>query len=89
MYDSKWKLFEQFAIKDNFDPVQTSPAQLAEFLTFLFEKCFVQPNKIKGYRAAIRHVLRLATGYDPGDDIIIKTLLKNFERKTTFHGMLQ
>ena len=26
-------------------------------------------------------MLRLATGYDPGDDIIIKTLLKSFERQ--------
>ena len=80
-YDAKWKLFEQFALTNTIDPIQTSTAQLAGFLTFLFEKRSVQPNTIKGYRSAIGHVLRLATGYDLGDDIIIKTLLKSFERQ--------
>ena len=80
-YDSKWKLFQQFAKDNKFDPITTSPAQLAEFLTHLFEKRTIRPNTIKGYRAAIGHVLRLATGYDPGDDLIIKTLLKSFERQ--------
>ena len=80
-YDSKWKLFQQFAKDNKFDPIHTSPAQLAEFLTHLFEKRSVRPNTIKGYRAAVGHVLRLATGYDPGDDLIIKTLLKSFDRQ--------
>ena len=80
-YDSKWKLFQQFAKDNKFNPNETSPAQLADFLTHLFEKRSIRPNTIKGYRAAIGHVLRLATGYDPGEDPIIKMLLKSFERQ--------
>ena len=58
-----------------------SPAQLAKFLTHLFDNRKVKPSTIKGYRAAIGHILRLATGYDPGEDPIIKTLIQSFERQ--------
>ena len=75
------KLFQPFAKDKKFNPIETSPAQLADFLTRLFEKRFIRPNTIKGYRAAISNVLRLAIGYDPGEDLTIKMLLKNFERQ--------
>ena len=80
-YDSKWKLFAGFAQTKSFDPLQTTPAQLAEFLTFLFVERKIKPSTIKGYRAAIGHVLRLANGYDPGDDQIITLLMKSFDRQ--------
>lgn len=79
-YESKWKLFAAYA-HNKFDTSTTTPAQLAEFLTFLFEKRGVQPTTIKGYRAAIGHVLRLANGYDPGEDDIIRLLMKSFDRQ--------
>ena len=41
----------------------------------------MQPTTIKGYRAAIGHVLRLANGYDPGEDDIIRLLMKSFDRQ--------
>ena len=80
-YDSKWKLFAGFAQTKSFDPLKTTPAQLAEFLTFLFVDRKIKPSTIKGYRAAIGHVLRLANGYDPGDDQIITLLMKSFDRQ--------
>ena len=79
-YESKWKLFVAFA-KSKFDPHEASPAHLAEFLTHLFEVRKVSPATIKGYRAAIGHVLRLASGYDPGEDDIIRLLMKSFDRQ--------
>ena len=80
-YDSKWKLFIGFAKTQKFEPTLATPAQLAKFLTFLFDERKVKPSTIKGYRAAIGHILRLATGYDPGEDQIIKTLIRSFERQ--------
>ena len=80
-YDSKWKLFVGFAATNKFEPTLASPAQLAKFLTHLFDNRKVKPSTIKGYRAAIGHILRLATGYDPGEDPIIKTLIQSFERQ--------
>ena len=79
-YESKWRLFEAFA-ESKFNPHEASPAQLAEFLTYLFEIRRVSPATIKGYRAAIGHVLRLASGYDPGEDDIIRLLMKSFDRQ--------
>ena len=80
-YDSKWKLFQGYAQKQGFNPYQTSAAQIAEFLTFLFQERKVSPSSIKGYRAAIGHILRLTNGYDPGEDQIVKMLIKSFERR--------
>ena len=76
-----WKLFVGFAKTNKFEPTLASPAQLAKFLTHLFDNRKVKPSTIKGYRAAIGHILRLATGYDPGEDPIIKTLIQSFERQ--------
>ena len=50
---------------------------MAKFLTHLFDNRKVKPSTMKGYRAVIGHILRLATGYDP----IIKTLIHSFERQ--------
>ena len=74
------KLFEAFATS-KFNPNEASPSQLAEFLTYLFEVRGVSPGTIKGYRAAIGHVLRLSSGYDPGEDDIIRLLMKSFDRQ--------
>ena len=79
-YESKWKLFAGFA-QGKFDPHAATPSQLAEFLTYLFDTRGVSPGTIKGYRAAIGHVLRLASGYDPGEDDIIRILMKSFDRQ--------
>jgi integrase len=79
-YRSKWSLFEAYA-RNKFDPHSASPAQLAEFLTHIFETRGLTATTIKGYRAAIGHVLRLANGYDPGDDRIIQQLIRSFERQ--------
>ena len=79
-YESKWRLFEGFA-KNKFNPLQATPAQLAEFLTYLFESRGISPATIKGYRAAVGHILRLSSGYDPGEDDIIKLLMKSFDRQ--------
>ena len=79
-YESKWKLFCAFA-EQRFDPYTATPSQLAEFLTHLFENRKVSPTTIKGYRAAVGHVLRLSCGYDPGNDEIIRLLMKSFDRQ--------
>ena len=79
-YESKWKLFVAFA-GSKFDPHEASSAHLAEFLPHLFEVRKVSPAKIKGYREAFGHVLRLSSGYDPGEDGIIRLLMKSFDRQ--------
>ena len=83
-YDSKWKLFAGFASRAGFDPYGASPAQMADFLTYLFRERKLKPATIKSYRAAIGHVLRLASGYDPGQDNIVALLMKSFQRQRPF-----
>ena len=50
-------------------------------MTYLFEVRGITPATIKGYRAAVGHVLRLSNGYDPGEDDIIRILMKSFDRQ--------
>ena len=61
-YDSKWKLFAQFANDKNFDPFYASPALVADFLLHIAKNRHVTTSTIAGYRAAIGRVLKLTTG---------------------------
>ena len=79
-YDSKWKLFAQFANDKNFDPFYASPALVAEFLLHIAKNRHVTTSTIAGYRAAIGRVLKLTTGYDPGKCEILSQLMQSFKR---------
>jgi integrase len=72
----------RYATDNKFDPFSATAPQVADFLSFLFHDRKVSPSSIKGYRAAIGHALRLATGYDPAEDKIITMLIKGFDRRT-------
>ena len=78
-YDSKWKLFAQFANDKNFDPLYASPALVAEFLLHIAKNRHVTTSTLAGYRAAIGRVLKLTTGYDPGKCEILSQLMQSFK----------
>ena len=79
-YQSKWKLFAQFANDRGFDPFYGSPALVADFLLFVAKTRNATFSTIAGYRAAIGRVLRLTTGYDPGKCQILAQLFQSFKR---------
>ena len=79
-YESRWKVYERFALSRNFDPFESSSAQVAECLIFLAEEKKVFWGTLAGYRSALGHVLRLVSGCDPGSCEILTQLLKSFKR---------
>ena len=78
VYDSKWSVFVKYCTEHNMDPFKTRSADIAEFLTWLFEERNSSPRTLQGYRSAISAKLRLASGYDPGQDEFLSQLLKSF-----------
>ena len=51
---------------------------VAEFLSWAFEVRNSYPRTLQSYRSAISVKMRLATGYDPGQDNVLTLLLKSF-----------
>ena len=79
-YQSKWKLFAQFANDHGFHPFYGSPALVADFLLHVAKTRKATTSTIAGYRSAIGRVLRLTTGYDPGKCEILSQLMQSFKR---------
>ena len=66
-YESKWRLLEAFCRDRSVDAFAATPALVADFLVWLAHTRSASYSTIAGYRSAIGHVLRLATGYSPND----------------------
>ena len=78
VYDSKWAVFASYCSNQGWDPFKARSADVAEFLSWAFEVRNSSPRTLQGYRSAISAKLRLATGYDPGQDEVLTQLLKSF-----------
>ena len=79
-YNSKWKLFTSFCDLRGVDPFGASSAVVAEFLLHVAQTRNASVNTLAGYRSAIGNVLRLTTGFDPGNCPILSQLMKSFRR---------
>ena len=79
-YESKWRLFEAFCRERSADAFDASPALVADFLVWLARTRSASYSTIAGYRSAIGHVLRLATGYSPGTCPVLAQLMQSFRR---------
>ena len=81
VYASKFKTFVYYCRERDLDPHNVTPGMLANFLHYLDVVKKLQPSTIKAYRAAIGHMTRAETGYDPGTDEICSTLVKSIDRR--------
>ena len=79
-YESKWRLFEAFCRDRSADAFAATPALVADFLVWLAHTRSASYSTIAGYRSAIGHVLRLATGYSPGTCPVLAQLMQSFRR---------
>ena len=80
MYLSKWKKFKEYCEQKGAEPKRATPSLVANFLNYLDVVEHLAPATIKAYRAAIGHMTRASTGYDPGEDMVCSQLLKSIER---------
>ena len=77
--ESKWKLFASFCTSRDLDPFSASPAVVADFLLWVARTRRASPT-LAGYRSALGHVLRLTTGYCPGECRVLRQLMQSFKR---------
>ena len=53
LYASKWEVFENWCLSEDFDPFKTTNPQIADILLYLFHKSNLSFESLKGYRTAI------------------------------------
>ena len=80
IYSSKWKKFTEYCERYGANPKRASPGLVANFLNYLDVAERLAPSTIRAYRAAIGHITRAETGYDPGEDEVCSQLVKSIER---------
>ena len=80
IYLSKWKKFKEYCQERACDPRRASPGTVTNFLNYLDVVEHLAPSTIKAYRAAIGHMTRTTTGYNPGEDSVCSELMKSIER---------
>ena len=60
--------------------MHATAGNIAQFLHYLDTVQHRAPSTIKAYRAAIGHMTRSTSGYNPGDDQVCSLLIKSIER---------
>ena len=80
VYLSKFHVFTKYCQERGLNERAPSPGTVADFLNHLDVVKKLKPATIKAYRAAIGHMTRLETGYDPGSDEVCGLLIKSIER---------
>ena len=57
VYDARWKLFSEWCLRREIDPVNPSSRPIADFLLYLFDDKKLSLSSIKGYRSRLSHTL--------------------------------
>ena len=78
IYDSKWSIFVDWCNTRSINPINPSTPEIADFLLFLFDKKLAM-STIKGYRAAIGHILA-SHGRNISDDPDLSRLCKSLTK---------
>ena len=84
-YRSKWLLFVSWAEEQTpkaYDPTSPTLLMLTEFLAHLFQVRGLTPGTIANYRSAIGYYWKRFYHFEiPTDDVILKDLVKGFQRE--------
>ena len=83
VYKSKWSKFVKYCRARGEEPTTAQAGLVTSFLNYLDVVERLAPATIRAYRAAIGHMTRTATGYNPGEDAICSQLVKSIERTAT------
>ena len=80
IYKSKWDVFTRYCEERGINPSHATAGNITQFLNYLDTVHHRAPSTIKAYRAAIGHMTRSTSGYNPGDDQVCSLLIKSIER---------
>ena len=78
VYQSRWKIFCDWCVGREIDPIKASVQLIADFLLFLFEVRNLAPGTIAGYRTAIASVLSHHGRADVGTASSLSALIRGF-----------
>jgi hypothetical protein len=79
VYNAKWTVFESWCKHNDIDALCCAAPSLADFFIFLFEEKNLAVSTIRGYRSAISKVYRVLNLPDPGQDLDLSALIRNFQ----------
>ena len=79
-YESRWKVFEKFCEDRGVDAFEADSPTVAEFLVSVAQSRQASVATLAGFRSAIGAVLRLSTGFNPGECPILSQIMKSFRR---------
>ena len=81
VYDSRWKVFTDWCVREQINPLNPSPRRIADFLVFLFDTKNLSLSSIKGYRSMISHTLAFHKASKACSDPAISELIRALELK--------
>ena len=81
VYDARWKLFSEWCLRREIDPVNPSSRRIADFLLYLFDDKKLSLGSIKGYRSMLSHTLAFHRSSQVCSDPAISELIRAMELK--------
>ena len=83
VYDARWKLFSEWCLRREIDPVNPSSRRIADFLLYLFDDKKLSLSSIKGYRSMLPHTLAFHRSSQVCSIPAISGLIRAMELKRT------
>ena len=81
VYDAHWKLFSEWCLRREIDPVNPSSRRIADFLLYLFDDKKLSLSSIKGYPLMLSHTLAFYRSSQVSSDPAILELIRAIELK--------
>ena len=78
VYSARWKIFLDWCLQREVNPVDPALNDLVDFFCYLFDTLKLSVASIKGYRSAISNTLKFSKSADCTADPIISDLIKGF-----------
>ena len=78
VYSARWKIFSDWCLQREVNPVDPALNDLVDFFCYLFDTLKLSVASIKGYRSAISNTLKFSKSADCTADPIISDLIKGF-----------
>jgi len=78
IYASRWKIYCDWCVDRQIDPVTAPVTKIADFLLFLFKDKGFSPSTISGYKSAIANVFVSYSRGDISTDRTLSALIRSF-----------
>ena len=85
IYESKWRIFSDWCVAQQMDPLSSSESVVSNFLLHLHTDKHLAISTIAGYQMAIASTLRATSGVEVGRNPALKSLLRNIEMEQGRH----